>query len=156
MFIPLPQNDNSPLQDRHGKMMGERERERAERVAVAPVSCVCVCVRLCVCACVCACVCVFVCVCAKKPMVLTFFSVLIVLLWLLIPLFCSSCCRGFCYFSSRLIFCFNQSFPVFRSRDEYQEASVSCTLSLADRAAVAFVSYVLLIVLLWLMFLMFS
>ena len=50
---------------------------------------------------------------------------------------------------------FNESLPVFRSCDEYQEAPVSYTLSLADLAAVAFVSHILLIVLLWLMLLMF-
>ena len=122
----------------------ERERERADRVAVAPVSCVCKCVRVCVrmCVCVRVCVCVCVCACAKKPLFLTFFSVLIVLPWLLIPTFCSSCCCGFCYFSSTLML-FSMSLFLFFDR------------AMSTKKPLFLTRYHLLIVLLWLLFLIF-
>ena len=128
--------------------MGERERER--ELIVLPWLlfrvCVCVCAYVCVCVCVCVCVrvcvCVCVCACAKKPLFLTFFSVLIVLPWLLIPTFCSSCCCGFCYFSSTLML-FSMSLFLFFDR------------AMSAKKRLFLTRYHLLILLLWLLFLIF-
>ena len=122
----------------------ERERESWSCCRGSCFVCVCVCVRVCVCVCVCVrvCVCVCVCACAKKPLFLTFFSVLIVLPWLLIPTFCSSCCCGFCYFSSTLML-FSMSLFLFFDR------------AMSTKKRLFLTRYHLLILLLWLLFLIF-